>query len=492
MANWAAKPLPQLIQSLRLQITPLAYPLLSKFWLLPFGFLGQQTACRLLGLVLSAGVVVLMYLISRKFAVEPGSSRVFVPLAPVVVLTTPMLVRILGTNRAYGLSSLALAGLIFCVLSFIRDGGRKALLGAAGCGFLALHCHYLNLFPVLTIIAGVLMAAGRRGWRLALPLMLCVATLAVYIPSVLAAREWTIYVREGRNLAYILWPLGWLLNTGFKWLPWFAGAVWLTGLFLLARELGSAMGSRREVLKFALFIAAAFPWVSVAGMWLAGTGGMQWYYVPPLIACASCLQLAFTFPLGQARQLAWAGTGALVMANVFSASLLLQPIGQADRLAAYVSERAGLNDLVAVYPWWHGVSFGRYYRGPAPWVTVPPVADTSLIRYDLANAASQNPQLLNELLARVRSTLKSGHRVFLVGAEVNSTPLPDASVQTPPARFRRQEARWDSAVVELLQKHSQSLESLDPDTDGTNAFETFPVYVYHGWRDQESKGQLFR
>jgi hypothetical protein len=201
MANWAAKPLPQLIQSLRLQITPLAYPLLSKFWLLPFGFLGQQTACRLLGLVLSAGVVVLMYLISRKFAVEPGSSRVFVPLAPVVVLTTPMLVRILGTNRAYGLSSLALAGLIFCVLSFIRDGGRKALLGAAGCGFLALHCHYLNLFPVLTIIAGVLMAAGRRGWRLALPLMLCVATLAVYIPSVLAAREWTIYVREGRNLA---------------------------------------------------------------------------------------------------------------------------------------------------------------------------------------------------------------------------------------------------------------------------------------------------
>ena len=58
------------------------------------------------------------------------------------------------------------------------------------------------------------------------------------------------------------------------------------------------------------------------------------------------------------------------------------------RVAAAAAAEATPRDLVIVYPWYCGVSFSEYYRGAAPWTTLPSMADHTLHRYDLAKAAA--------------------------------------------------------------------------------------------------------
>src|SRR5437899_633264 len=57
-----------------------------------------------------------------------------------------------------------------------------------------------------------------------------------------------------------------------------------------------------------------------------------------------------------------------------------------DLLAASLGERAAKDDLIVVTPWYMGITFERYYRGAAPWKTVPPLESHSFHRYDLIKA----------------------------------------------------------------------------------------------------------
>jgi hypothetical protein len=79
-----------------------------------------------------------------------------------------------------------------------------------------------------------------------------------------------------------------------------------------------------------------------------------------------------------------------------------------DRVAA-----AARADLVLVYPWYLGVSFSEYARGP--FETMPPLADHRLHRYDLARAASDDPRSGEALIADARSILANGGTVMVAG-----------------------------------------------------------------------------
>ena len=97
-----------------------------------------------------------------------------------------------------------------------------------------------------------------------------------------------------------------------------------------------------------------------------------------------------------------------------------------DLIAAPLSSDVATNDYVIVYPFFCGTTFKRYYKGAAPWTTLPPLEDYTLQRWDLFMAQIQTKDPIAPVIDRITSTLQSGNRVWLVGSfPFSQEPLPE-------------------------------------------------------------------
>jgi hypothetical protein len=125
------------------------------------------------------------------------------------------------------------------------------------------------------------------------------------------------------------------------------------------------------------------------------------------------------------------------------------------------------NDYVIVYPFYCGTTFNRYYKGAAPWTTLPPLEDYTLQRWDLFNAKIQTKDPIAPVIERTVSTLQSGNRVWFVG-----NPL-----------VERSWFDWGFQVTQFLSAHSRfGAVVIDPSTNCVNPFENLPVFVATGWK----------
>jgi hypothetical protein len=86
-----------------------------------------------------------------------------------------------------------------------------------------------------------------------------------------------------------------------------------------------------------------------------------------------------------------------------------------DLIAARLSTEVAPNDYVIVHPRHCGTAFQSYYKGAAPWTTLPPLEDHAVHRYDLLKVKMQTKDPIAPVIARITSTLQSGDRVWLVG-----------------------------------------------------------------------------
>ena len=62
-----------------------------------------------------------------------------------------------------------------------------------------------------------------------------------------------------------------------------------------------------------------------------------------------------------------------------------------DDVAAVLNRDARRGDFIVVYPWYIDTSFSMYYSGAAEWQSLPPIADHSVQRLDLAARAAMSP-----------------------------------------------------------------------------------------------------
>jgi len=129
--------------------------------------------------------------------------------------------------------------------------------------------------------------------------------------------------------------------------------------------------------------------------------GFDWLLRIPSSAQLSNKRLAlFSFNLRDCRRLGSSGSASLHLrlaamgsARIRLAALIAAPFADwtaiterqtnIDIVARTVAARAASTDLIVVAPWQFGVTFQRYYRGPASWVTIPSIADHQVHRYDL-------------------------------------------------------------------------------------------------------------
>ena len=70
-----------------------------------------------------------------------------------------------------------------------------------------------------------------------------------------------------------------------------------------------------------------------------------------------------------------------------------------------------IGDLILVQEAWEGITFNRYYRGQAQWLSIPPIDSHEVHRIDLVIAEMNQPEAMTPALRAVTNILTSGHEV---------------------------------------------------------------------------------
>jgi hypothetical protein len=160
-----------------------------------------------------------------------------------------------------------------------------------------------------------------------------------------------------------------------------------------------------------------------------------------------------------------------------------------DLVARHVTASATPEDLVVVNSWYYGVSFNRYYAGTARWLTLPDIPDHRVHRYDLLKVRMAASHPIDDVLSAVAATLRSGHRVWLVGGA--RWPKPGEAVpQLPPAPLSPEgwhdwpyTTAWSGQLGSFLQGHAVQAAAVAVPAGGpVNDLEDLPLVVVEGWR----------
>jgi hypothetical protein len=184
------------------------------------------------------------------------------------------------------------------------------------------------------------------------------------------------------------------------------------------------------------------------------------------------------------------GSAALIVAPFADWSAIMERQTNVDIAARTVAARAASGDLIVVVPWQFGIPFNRYYRGSAPWMTIPNITDHQVHRYDLIKAKMISTHPIDDLTDAIQETLASKNRVWFVGG-LNLPPAEEGPMILPPAPASR--FRWDNraytaswwqqlsvfSVVHATRVNSVSLEQ----SRRINDLEQTSLSVVEGWRD---------
>ncbi|HOX56837.1 MAG TPA: hypothetical protein P5205_18810 [Candidatus Paceibacterota bacterium] len=415
---------------------PVLFPAMIRIWC-ALGLGGGDISLRLFGFLVGVAILGASWLNARVMGLR-------IPFIALGLLTTNItLLRWGDSLRAYGPGSLLMLLTLGQIWALINQPNRQRFLLASLLAVLSVHCLYQNaiLLAAACGAAGVVCLLRKKprtaGLAMAVGLVAAVSLLPYASHFTQFSNAYKV-LRTGFN-AQIVWSsLSSGIGSPLLWERW----IWL-GLLVMVGALGIASldhGSRTRRVTAAdltLFGAAATG-IAVFGFFLflglAQLPTQPWYYLPLLTFVAMCMDAALAQWL--ARRPAWGVT----FVGLILCISLPAAFGQAkqrqtnvDLIAGWLHTQAKPNDLIAVYPWFNGITFNRYYKGDTPWTTIPTLADFRVHRYDLVKErlAAQAP--IQPVLDRIAQTRASGNRIWIVGELPASQPGETSAPTLPPA-----------------------------------------------------------
>jgi len=481
------------LRSLSLDSAPALYPTLLRLWSSPWT--GEQDGpLRTFGFGVATAMLGAIWVTGRTLAAGPPLLALAVFAAHAGMLQTA------GSVKPYGLGGL------FIVLAFGAIGRltaaprRRALLYALTVAILAVQTLYHNAPLILAVcVAGFAVAAVARERSAALAVLatgvVAAVSLLPYVGVLLASRSWrplnqselgarALLVRSSEMVTEGSWPLAAL---------WAAAAVLVVyGVVrALRRSLSADPASRTHVLYAVLVIVAATS-LHLGFLKLAGRVPQAWQFVPLIVVVA----LAIDVVLGGTRSLRWARVGTAVLATALAFPASLDRVGarqtNVDLIAQYVHTAAQPGDLILVNPWYVGITFNRYYRGPVRWMTLPPMEDLTVHRYDLLKLRMTSAEPLAPLYGAIQGALESRHRVWLVGGLL-FPPAGYVPPVLPPApglptgwSDGPYTIGWALQTGHFVQTHAERLAVVKIPVDRpVNGLENMGLLVVEGWRRPE-------
>ena len=216
-----------------------------------------------------------------------------------------------------------------------------------------------------------------------------------------------------------------------------------------------------------------------------------WYYITLFAFSACALDVVFgAWPLRGLRPLV-----ALVLLS-FTVAMSWKELPtrhtNVDLIAAQIQRLSEEGDIVVVPRWECAISFSRYYHGKAEVVTIPPIEDHRVHRYDLVLEQMKTPDAHQPVLDRMEKALRSGHRVFFAGTlpfDASSAPLPILfpPYQDPHGGWQQAPyyAVWKLQAGRFLHAHTTKVVGIAvalPPGSEVQRFENLEPEVVEGWQ----------
>jgi hypothetical protein len=214
-----------------------------------------------------------------------------------------------------------------------------------------------------------------------------------------------------------------------------------------------------------------------------------WYFLPLLALAAAVFELGLPLASRHFRAAIFGFAAATIALAIPAARIDLdQRFTNIDLVAQRLTKESGPGDFIIVNPWFCGITFDRYYQGPASWNTLPPLKDHSTHRYDLVREQMQTKDAIQPVLDQIAVTLQSGHQVWVVGSmdiPKPGTPMP-TGLPPAPADYSGPELRytenWSSQVAQFLSNRSRQLTRVDFAPSQNVAPENMKLIVVTGWQ----------
>ena len=459
---------------------PVLMPLLIKGWA-ALGLAGSDLKVRLLGSVIGLGLTGALWLAAWTARRTP-------PLLSLILLGLNSTVIFWGDSlRAFGLGSLliVLALAAMCFLLERPTWRRTGILSVAA--VLSVQALYQNAVLFASIgLGGWLVCWLRKDKDTALKILVAgivaVISLLPYWACVAKWSESAAIIRPGFSFlaasgnfnTVVAFPL-----PQFVWVWKLLGlAVVSLGVAVFFRPPQRPVRSDAGLTTAELHVfAGTILFASLAGyfgfLYFAALITEPWYFLPLLAVVAICFDLGIsvtTLPRSTRAVVFGVLIATAGIAVPFAARDLNCRFTNVDLVAKRLMKEASPQDYVVVTPWYLGISFDRYYQGAAAWDTLPPVADHSTHRFDLAQTATQNSRASQPVLDRIAGTLQAGHRVWIVGWM--RVPAPGRAAASEEGQF--------------LAEHSRSFEKLDLKIQGQiSDFEEVSLLQAGGWKTNQ-------
>ena len=226
-------------------------------------------------------------------------------------------------------------------------------------------------------------------------------------------------------------------------------------------------------------------------LWYAALPSEPWYFLPLLAMTAAAFELGLPLASRHFRAAIFGFVAATIVLAIPAARGDLNcRFTNIDLVAQRLANEAGPDDFIIVSPWYCGITFDRYYKGPALWNTLPPLKDHSIHRFDMVREQMQKKGIIQPVLGQITATLQSGHRVWVVGSmgiPKAGTPMP-ADLPPAPLNYSGSDLRytqnWTSQAIQFLSDHSrQFYQAYCTTNQNVNPAENLSLRVAEGWQN---------
>jgi len=469
---------------------PFMFPAVIRMWT-ALGWAQTDTGLRVLGLCVG------LFLLASFWAASRMTGKGLPLLSLSLAALNPIVIRYGDSIRAYAFGTALMTLTIGLLWRYIEKPDWRRGLLAGVIAVVSVQTLYQNAFFLLAIcVSGMVVSLCQRQYsKLAVILGIGFAaalSLAPYVKPIHAAQSWWMVQKTGINVAI---ALGWLCQLANNFFGVWVVVVVLAVVWGIGRiffkSLQEEPAGQPDLPLFgaiAIMLGAIGFGVFIK---LAGLPTQAWYYIPVLCFTTVCCDSVFSsvHSIMKIGVLAIALFALVYSPSAYSALRWRQTNG--DLLAAQVAKSATAADYVIVHPWYYGTTFAYYYKGAAKWTTLPPIADYRFHRYDLIKEKLQTPNAIAPVLDQVKTTLQSGHHVWIVGdilAMHRKTPPGEPPV-APNGSLGYLDQPYNSAWADelgyLLENHAgKTLRFADEATNYVpiNPLEKMTLTVASGWQ----------
>jgi hypothetical protein len=505
-------------RNLQFESFPLLWPLLVRGYG-ALGLTGGDMGIRIFGLGIGLFFLTSLWLCQRWIG---GRS----PILSIALLgSLPAFIFIVGANRAYGLAGCLLVLSFGTIWRILESPTKSRIISAGLISLLFAQCLYYDvIFLGAMLTAGALVVIRRQQWKTLWAMtgigLVAGASLLIYFPVIHQDSDYVSFVRSPSFAAANLWdglsnavaarssaghgnangPQIWL------WTGLLLAGIIVAVMMQLTRErqmpnaevASKSANPERSDLALFCVTSAVLGIIGYTGFLLKLQFFPQpWYYFEILILCAISLDGILTASWPALRP--WG-----LMRIVFLVEMMVLNARPAwaeahtrrsnlDLVAAFLSQNTSAGDLTVVQNAWEAITFNRYYRGQAQWLSIPPINSHEVHRTDLVIAEMNRPETMTPVLDAITNTLMSGHDVWVVGSIpiVRSRDAPPGPTSLPPLPdkmptgwwFGSYLLWWNQQVTTLLLDHAQQAQVEAIGAPGpVNHFEDVSLVRFTGYK----------